>query len=327
MFDMQQVGARISRLRKEADLTQMEMANRLGISFQAVSNWERGVSMPDISKLGELADLLHVPIDQILGHSPAGQVVAAVLAVRPAEGAALQEIQEAAPLLRDDQVEGLLGQEGAAQLDAASVATVAPFLSQGFLDRYARGLLEKGEPLSALCPVAPFVSTSLLDKAAEEEVKRTGELKSVACVAPHLSAGLADRLAGEAYAKTGDFASFAPLAPFLSTQTMDGYAERAWRQGGINAIMPLAAFVSSGMMNRIAKEALKKEGLAGICPILPFIDQQILEDFLAESFSPWGTAPGEGPPTEAARGPGKEAAGEAPEAEAEKMQEEPSGRA
>ena len=312
MFNMQQVGARISRLRREAGLTQMELANRLGISFQAVSNWERGVSMPDISKLGELADLFRVSIDQILGHSPAGQMLTAVLDGRPAEGATMEEIQEVAPLLQDDQVEGLLGQEGAAQLDAASVASLAPFLSQDFLDRYARGLLEKGGPLSAISPVAPFVSTSLLDKAAEEVVERTGELKSVACVAPHLSTGLVDRLAGEAYAKTGDFASFAPLAPFLSAHTMDGYAEKAWRQGGIDAVKPLAAFISSGVLNRMAKETLQKEGLAGICPILPFIDHRILEDFLTESFSRGDTAPGEWPSTEAARSPGKGAAGEAP---------------
>mgnify|MGYP002555568186 CR=1 FL=1 len=68
MFDMQQMGIRISNLRKAAQLTQTELADRLGISFQAVSNWERGLSMPDISKLAELASLfasgeLGVPVD------------------------------------------------------------------------------------------------------------------------------------------------------------------------------------------------------------------------------------------------------------------------
>lgn len=44
MFDMANVGSRISRLRKEANMTQMELADKMNISFQAVSNWERGVS-------------------------------------------------------------------------------------------------------------------------------------------------------------------------------------------------------------------------------------------------------------------------------------------
>ena len=43
-FDMQRTGATISRLRKEHHMTQLQLADALGISFQAVSNWERGVS-------------------------------------------------------------------------------------------------------------------------------------------------------------------------------------------------------------------------------------------------------------------------------------------
>ena len=41
MFSMQEIGIRISALRKQQNRTQMELADRLGISFQAVSNWER----------------------------------------------------------------------------------------------------------------------------------------------------------------------------------------------------------------------------------------------------------------------------------------------
>lgn len=48
-------------------MTQMELADRLNISFQAVSNWERGNSMPDISKLPELAELFGISIDELLG--------------------------------------------------------------------------------------------------------------------------------------------------------------------------------------------------------------------------------------------------------------------
>ena len=47
---------------------QLELADKLSISFQAVSNWERGNSMPDISKLPELAEIFGVTIDAIIGH-------------------------------------------------------------------------------------------------------------------------------------------------------------------------------------------------------------------------------------------------------------------
>ena len=45
MFDMKQIGKKITNLRKENNMTQMELADKLGISFQAVSNWERGGSL------------------------------------------------------------------------------------------------------------------------------------------------------------------------------------------------------------------------------------------------------------------------------------------
>lgn len=55
MFTMNSVGAKISELRKKHNMTQMELADKMNISFQAVSNWKRGNSMPDIGKLPELA--------------------------------------------------------------------------------------------------------------------------------------------------------------------------------------------------------------------------------------------------------------------------------
>ena len=55
MFDMQKIGRKISELRKSRNMTQMALADALGISFQAVSNWERGESMPDIAKLGRFS--------------------------------------------------------------------------------------------------------------------------------------------------------------------------------------------------------------------------------------------------------------------------------
>ncbi len=67
MFDMKQTGKKITELRKKDNMTQMELADRLGISFQAVSNWERGNTMPDISKLPELADIFYISLDELLG--------------------------------------------------------------------------------------------------------------------------------------------------------------------------------------------------------------------------------------------------------------------
>lgn len=62
---MKSVGMRIARMRKDAHLTQMELANKLGVSYQAISNWERGITMPDSANLSPLAEALLVTVDGI----------------------------------------------------------------------------------------------------------------------------------------------------------------------------------------------------------------------------------------------------------------------
>ncbi|MBR5730784.1 MAG: helix-turn-helix transcriptional regulator [Firmicutes bacterium] len=60
-------GQRFSRLRKQRGLTQEELGERFGISGQAVSKWENDASMPDISILPELSDVLGVSLNELLG--------------------------------------------------------------------------------------------------------------------------------------------------------------------------------------------------------------------------------------------------------------------
>ena len=60
-------GQRFSRLRKQSGLTQEELAEKFGISGQAVSKWENDASMPDISILPDLSDVLRVSLNELLG--------------------------------------------------------------------------------------------------------------------------------------------------------------------------------------------------------------------------------------------------------------------
>lgn len=65
-IDKQKFGAFIAELRKEKGFTQKELAEKLFISDKAVSKWETGQSMPDITLLRPLADILGVTTTELL---------------------------------------------------------------------------------------------------------------------------------------------------------------------------------------------------------------------------------------------------------------------
>lgn len=69
-MEWRKIGGRLSACRQNKNLTQEGLAGRLGITPQALSKWERGVSYPDISMLAEVSRLLGVSADYLLGIGP-----------------------------------------------------------------------------------------------------------------------------------------------------------------------------------------------------------------------------------------------------------------
>lgn len=61
---------KIAELRKSAGLTQDALAEKLGVTFQAVSKWENALSCPDISLIPQIAEIFDVSIDALFGLEP-----------------------------------------------------------------------------------------------------------------------------------------------------------------------------------------------------------------------------------------------------------------
>ena len=59
-------GSFLAALRKEQDMTQAELASKLQVTDKAVSRWERGIGLPDISMLEPLAEALHITVLELL---------------------------------------------------------------------------------------------------------------------------------------------------------------------------------------------------------------------------------------------------------------------
>lgn len=60
------IGKFISKLRKDFGMTQQELADKLNVTDRAVSNWENGRRLPDISILKELSSIFDITIDEII---------------------------------------------------------------------------------------------------------------------------------------------------------------------------------------------------------------------------------------------------------------------
>lgn len=71
----QTLGVMIASLRKGKGMTQLDLAQQLGVTDKAVSKWERDLSCPDVSTLPKLAETLDVTVDELMQTriKPAGQ--------------------------------------------------------------------------------------------------------------------------------------------------------------------------------------------------------------------------------------------------------------
>ena len=60
------LGTMIAELRKQHGMTQLELAEKMGVTDKAVSKWERDLSCPDINSLPKLAEILGVSVEELM---------------------------------------------------------------------------------------------------------------------------------------------------------------------------------------------------------------------------------------------------------------------
>lgn len=89
------LGTKIAELRKQNGMTQLELAERMGVTDKAVSKWERDLSCPDINSIPTLAEVLGVSVDELMQSKKEAKAEAELSAAEPRSKVA--EILELAP--------------------------------------------------------------------------------------------------------------------------------------------------------------------------------------------------------------------------------------
>lgn len=135
MFDADLFCANLSILRRNADMTQSELADRLNLTRQAVSRYEKGDSFPDISILVKIAEIFGITIDELIG------------AGSPTEGE--QELLKSAALGRDLRT---------CHCNVQELENIAPFLKPSVLDRAVQGFAAQGIDISNFVSLFSYMS-------------------------------------------------------------------------------------------------------------------------------------------------------------------------
>lgn len=109
MFDTRITAEKIKSARIQKNMTQMNLADELEVSYQAVSNWERGSSMPDIGKLAQLCEVLDISVDDLLAPEAAARAkLKQMVQEESDEIPTLEELQNMAVALPPKQLEEYL---------------------------------------------------------------------------------------------------------------------------------------------------------------------------------------------------------------------------
>lgn len=135
MFDADLFCANLSTLRRNADMTQSELADKLNLTRQAVSRYEKGDSFPDISILVKIAEIFGITIDELIG------------AGTPTEGE--QELLKNAALGKDIK---------SCHCNVRELENIAPFLKPSVLDRAVQGFAAQGIDISHFVSLFSYMS-------------------------------------------------------------------------------------------------------------------------------------------------------------------------
>lgn len=262
MFDMKKVGRKIAILRKEKNLTQMELADMLNVSFQAVSNWERGETMPDISKLPEIAQIFNVTIDEILDNQNGTSIIQNIAEGKIEEytrkgNIAVEDFKAVAPLLKPEQINEV--SKGIDVIEGSDdMVNYLPFVSREVADKIALKAIEYGQ--TKLDEVLPFVSRQCADEIVLKAIETNYAFNSITDIIPFVSREAADRLALKAM-ENGQ-TDLEDVMPFVSRQCADTLVLSA--VDGKNAFSNLAdiiPFVSRETADKVLQKVIENRKL------------------------------------------------------------------
>ena len=266
MFDMTKIGKKIKTARTEKNMTQMDLADAMGISFQAVSNWERGNSMPDIAKLPELCQILDLNMDDLMGNDATTNTVKKIISDDDAK-ISLEELAQVAPIVPPKKMEQVFEeqQDSTDEIDINALIALAPFLDEEYLDALADKV--SMNHFSQLAALAPFLEDETINRIA---LNYDGPIDNLSCIASFLEEETLGKLA---LRYEGPIENLKSLAVFMNEDDLDILVDKYLTTENCNVreLVHLAPFLNESTVRKIADYCIKFKKYDSLSSIAPFM--------------------------------------------------------
>ena len=273
MFDTMKVAKKIKQARIAQNLTQMNLADAMGVSYQAVSNWERGNSMPDISKLEDLCRCLQINVNELLGVETPGTAAVEKYLAQEECLLTVEELAEIVPMLPPEDVKKETKKQ---KRNVASLIAVAPYLDEDLLEELVEDI--EVESLLVLQSLAPYLDEDTLDKLVRGAPK--DDFNGIAAMAPFLSEETLDYLVRRCEVKPTDEAFLETLLPFLEDETLAWIVEKWGEDLDSGMLDKLAPFLDEEILDTLVQKQIDRGNVAKLGKLLPFVDEDTVRKII-----------------------------------------------
>ena len=231
MFNINDVSRMLREARIQKNLTQNALADQMGVTYQAVSNWERGTSVPDISNLARLCEILELDLYKLVGSSQNRELTEELLASPDRlDSAPVDAIAAIAPMLPPRELEELVRAKKADIRNLSTLMQIAPFIDAALAEEIGAELTPAH--IADVLGMSPFVSPELCAKWVERlEQQGDFELDTglLSALGPFLPQERMDRLSERVVPE--DLVILNSVAPFLSQDALCRMAARKMSRG------------------------------------------------------------------------------------------------
>ena len=247
----------IAELRKKNNMTQSALAEKLDVSYQAVSKWERGESLPDISLLPKIADIFGISIDQLirgtLDLKDENQIEAATKLV----------VEAANETITDEKQKGIEN----------VIEQIAPMVKPSLMEKMMNKIENKFNgnstalyPFMSQADFSEFIESNGHELCLNEEIKK---------MMPFLNRDNRSKVV-DIIVEHHNYSEVKKIAPFLNQEQLGNIID-AMKADGETNFKSLLPFLDRRNRNKVMDTIIQGKELDELSNIYPFMDNETKE--------------------------------------------------